>query len=75
VPNGLLDQLIEESNLHPAVYKIDSAESYPASDNLSPQETTNQDTPDMGDDGAGLSCPGSSVVAENESERQWWGEG
>jgi hypothetical protein len=36
----------------------------PTSDNLSPQETINQDTPDMGLDGAGLSCPGSSEVAE-----------
>jgi hypothetical protein len=34
------------------------------SDNLTPQETKNQDAPDMGEDGAGLSCPGSSVVAE-----------
>ena len=45
----------------------------PTSDNLSPQETTNQDAPDMGHDapdmghdGAGLSCPGSSVVAEGD---------
>jgi hypothetical protein len=36
----------------------------PTSDNRTPQETTNQDTPDMGADGARLSCPGSSVVAE-----------
>jgi hypothetical protein len=36
----------------------------PTSDNLTPQETTNQDAPDMGADGAGLSCPGSSVVAD-----------
>ena len=36
----------------------------PTSDNLTPQETTNQDAPDMGPDGAGLSCPGSSVVAD-----------
>ena len=36
----------------------------PISDNLTPQETTNQDAPDMGEDGAGLSCPGSSVVAD-----------
>ena len=38
------------------------------SDNLSPQETTKQDAPDMGPDGAGLSCPGSSVVADAEQE-------
>jgi hypothetical protein len=35
--------------------------SNPTSDNLNPQETTTQDAPDMGADGAGLSCPGSSV--------------
>ena len=34
--------------------------------NLTPQETTNQDVPDMGPDGAGLSCPGSSVVTYSE---------
>ena len=38
----------------------------PTSDNLTPQETTNHDAPDMGEDGAGLSCPGSSMVAEEE---------
>ena len=36
----------------------------PTSGNLTPQETTTQDALDMGPDGAGLSCPGSSVVAE-----------
>jgi hypothetical protein len=43
----------------------------PTADNLNPQETTNQTAPDMGLDGAELSCPGSSVVAnlECESER------
>ena len=40
----------------------------PTSDNLNPQETTKDDAPDMGLDGAGLSCPGSSVVAEAEGE-------
>ncbi len=40
----------------------------PTSDNLTPQETTNQDAPDMGADGAGLSCPGSSVVADADDE-------
>jgi hypothetical protein len=30
----------------------------------SPQETTNQDAPDIGADEANLSYPGSSVVAE-----------
>ena len=36
----------------------------PTSDNLTPQETTTQAAPDMGPDGAGLSCPGTSVVAD-----------
>ena len=36
----------------------------PTSDNLTPQETTNQDSLDMGRDGASLSCPGSSEVAD-----------
>ena len=35
----------------------------PTSDKLTPQETTIQAAPDMGADGVGLSCPGSSVVA------------
>ncbi len=38
----------------------------PTPDNLTPQETTQQDTPDTGPDGAGLSCPGSSVVAKGK---------
>jgi hypothetical protein len=42
----------------------------PTSDNLTPQETTTQDALDMGPDGAGLSCPGSSVVAVLDSEKQ-----
>jgi len=40
----------------------------PTPDYLTPQETTNQDAPDMGADGAGLSCPGSSVVADEDDE-------
>ena len=36
------------------------------SDNLTPQETTSQDLPDMGREGASLSCPGSTTVAEHE---------
>ena len=36
----------------------------PNSDNLTPQETTIQEVDEMGLDGGGLSCPGSSVVAE-----------
>ena len=37
----------------------------PTSDNVTPQETTKQDPSDMGQDGASLPCPGSSVVAED----------
>ncbi|MBS0167347.1 MAG: tyrosine-type recombinase/integrase [Nitrospira sp.] len=40
--------------------------SSPTADNLNQQETTKQDPPDMGLDGASLSCPGSSVVAEED---------
>lgn len=42
----------------------------PTSDNVTPQETTTQDSPDMGRDRANLSCPGSSVVAELEVLRE-----
>jgi hypothetical protein len=35
----------------------------PTSENLTLQETTNQDAPDMRPDGADMSCPGSRVVA------------
>ena len=38
----------------------------PTSDNLTPQETTNQVAPEIGIDGFELSCPGSSVVAEED---------
>ena len=38
----------------------------PTADNVTPQETTIQDPPDMGPDGAGLSCPGSRVIAEDD---------
>lgn len=34
------------------------------SDNRTPQETTKQDAPDVGQDGPELSPPGSSAVAE-----------
>lgn len=40
------------------------------SDNLTPQETTNQGSSDMGPDRANLSCPGSSVVAEVEDKKE-----
>jgi hypothetical protein len=39
--------------------------SSPTSDNLN-QETTNQADLEVGTDGAGLSCPGSSVVADED---------
>ena len=39
------------------------------SDHLTPQETTKEDAPEVGTDGPELSCPGSSVVADSESER------
>ncbi len=42
----------------------------PFSDNLTPQETTNHDCSDMGQDGACLSCPGSSVVAALSGDEQ-----
>ena len=38
------------------------------SDNLTPQETTNQDTGTVGAEGASLSCPGSTLVANSEDE-------
>ena len=40
----------------------------PTSDNLNPQEATNQADLEVGADGAGLSCPGSNVVAAFEGE-------
>ena len=51
-----------------SVYKFtkfsESSHRKPKTTYLSPQETTNQDAPEMGADGGDLSCPGSSVVAE-----------
>ena len=41
----------------------------PTIDNLTPEETTNQDTPEVAACGASLSCTGSSVVA-GESTNQ-----
>ena len=38
----------------------------PTSDNLKPQETTNQADLELGTDGPELSCPGSSVVADED---------
>jgi hypothetical protein len=40
----------------------------PTSDNLTPQETTNEAASDVGADGAGFFCPGSSVVADADDE-------
>ena len=45
------------------VYKFESAQPEPTSDNVNPQGTKTLDAPDMGPDRARLSCPGSSVVA------------
>ena len=47
---------------------------------LTPQGTTNHDTADMGLDGVGLPCPGSSEVADVSDEKlqrevDWAGEG
>jgi|CXWL01.1.fsa_nt_gi hypothetical protein len=42
----------------------------PTSDNLTPQETTTQDSPDLGRDGEGLPCPGSSVVANPDDTNE-----
>lgn len=39
-----------------------------ATSNISPQETREQDSGTVGVDGAGLSCPGSSVVAKKMIE-------
>jgi len=38
----------------------------PTSHNRTPQETINQDVSEVGHDGADLSCPGSSMVAEHD---------
>ena len=43
---------------------------HPTSHNLNPQETTNQDAPEVGADGPELSCPGTSVVAEEDEGRR-----
>ena len=40
----------------------------PTSGNLTPQETTKQATLEVGPEGAGLSCPGISVVADEKSK-------
>ena len=50
-----------------ATYGLRSS-SNPLTDNLTPQENTNQVAPEMGVDGASLSCSGNSVVAGSELE-------
>ena len=42
----------------------------PTSNNLTPQETTNSDVPDIGSDGDDFFCPGSGVVADQDSRMQ-----
>ena len=42
----------------------------PNSDNLTPGETIGHDTPEVGTDGPELSCPGSSVEAEEYEENR-----
>jgi hypothetical protein len=42
----------------------------PISDNLTPQETTEEESGTVGADGPGLSCPGSSVAAKASSDDQ-----
>ena len=44
--------------------------SNPTSDNLNPQKTTKEDAPEVGTDGPELSCPGTSVVAEEDEGRR-----
>lgn len=42
----------------------------PQLDNLTPQETTSQASGTVGADRTGLSCPGSSGVAESKEEEE-----
>ena len=56
--------------MRPGVYEIQQS---PISDNLTPQESTKQDTQEMCAGGVGLSCPGSSGVADADDEsRKCW---
>ena len=57
----------EVSYMNRATCGLQNSDS-PASDSVTPQETTTQVSPDMGRDGAVLSCPGSSVVADYGAE-------
>jgi len=56
----------KESEMTPGLGIIPS----PTSDNLNPQETTNQTDLEVGIGGADLSCPGSSVVADAAKENR-----
>lgn len=53
----------------------------PTTDNPTPQETTNQDAPEVGPDGAGVYFPGSSLLADEvrvekvQLKFDWSGEG
>jgi hypothetical protein len=49
----------------PATFRLRISTS-PTSDTLRPQETTKLDAPDIGLEGADLSCPGSSAVADED---------
>ena len=40
----------------------------PTAENVTPQETTSEATPEVGPDRTGLPCPGSSVVAETHAD-------
>ena len=55
-----------------AVYKVASSQSEPTLDNLTPQEIDDSSNHD-GHDGRGVSCPGSSGVADADDEsRKLW---
>ena len=58
----LLGDLEPATGIKPATCGLRNS-AKPTSDHLNPQETTKQDAPEVGADGGGLSCPGSSVVA------------
>ena len=62
LPDMPLKVLEPATGIEPATCGLRNSQ-IPTSDNLSPQETTRPDAPDMGLDRAELSCPGSSVVA------------
>ena len=67
VHQNLLKTMEPATGIEPATCGLRISDS-PTSDNLNPPETTKQDAPEVGADGAGLSCPGSSVVADSRSD-------